>query len=64
MLVWDEDADAHTFHLHSVDLRHGRQVFLEVFDGVRDPRLLHVGECCAQLCWGAVCLGRLFRVSG
>jgi hypothetical protein len=38
-------------------------VLLEVFDGVRYARLLHVGERCGQLCWRAVCLGRLLVVS-
>jgi hypothetical protein len=35
-----------TFHLHAVDLRDGRQVFLEVFDGVAHAGLLDVGESC------------------
>ena len=35
-----------TFHLHAVDLRDGRQVFLEVFDGVAHAGLLDVVESC------------------
>lgn len=39
-------------------------MFLEVLERVRYARLLHVGERCSELCWGAVRLGRLICVSG
>jgi hypothetical protein len=53
------DGSVCTFHLHAVDLRDGREVFLEVFDGVAHAGLLDVGESCCQLRWGAVCLWSL-----
>jgi hypothetical protein len=56
--------DCHvTLDLHSVDLSDGRQVLLEVLESVRYARLLHVGERCGELCWGAVRFGCLFCVS-